>query len=112
MSSGAWAFFGVLAGVIATLASTWLKHHLAHRGRARADKKRKELLRKMLQRDHYPWRKISTLSRVIGSSEQKTRRLLIEIGARASTKLAADDTERWGLLSRHPLPTDDETTSD
>jgi hypothetical protein len=59
---------------------------------------RKKLLRRALG-GKYDWRKLSTLTRMIGQSEDETRELLIEIGARGSVKPDAAD-EMWGLVSR------------
>lgn len=62
---------------------------------------RTKLLREMLEaRD---WRKLSTLSSVVGTDLETTRRLLIELGARGSEKLRQDGEEVWGLISKHPL---------
>ena len=61
------------------------------------DRKRKRLLRDMLEDEAYKWRSIGTLARSIGVSEDKTRELLISIGARAS---AAPGEEMWGLAER------------
>ena len=63
----------------------------------RRDRKRKAILRTMLQDSRFEWRSISTLARSIGASEEKTRELLISIGGRAS---AQGKTELWGLTSR------------
>jgi hypothetical protein len=64
---------------------------------ARRDQKRKALLRDMLAEETYEWRTIGTLARSIGASEEKTRELLISIGARAS---AGPGEEMWGLAGR------------
>ena len=64
---------------------------------ARRDQRRKRLLRDMLENETYEWRSIGTLARSIGASEDKTRELLISIGARAST---ARGEEMWGLAER------------
>jgi hypothetical protein len=63
----------------------------------RRDRKRKSILRGMLEDPLYEWRSITTLARSIGASEDKTRDLLISIDARAST---ARGSELWGLSSR------------
>ena len=63
----------------------------------RRDQKRKALLREMLEAEAYDWRSIGTLARSIGASEEKTRELLISIGARAST---GPGDEMWGMTSR------------
>ena len=62
----------------------------------RRDHKRKKTLRGLLQ-EKYKWRSIGTLARAVGASEEKTRELLVSIGARAST---GSGIEVWGLKSR------------
>jgi hypothetical protein len=64
---------------------------------ARRDQRRKRLLRDMLEDERYEWRSIGTLARSVGTSEDKTRELLISIDARAST---ARGEEMWGLAER------------
>jgi hypothetical protein len=63
----------------------------------RRDQKRKRMLREMLEDDRYQWRSLATLARTIGASEEKTKELLISIGARAST---GRGEELWGLRTR------------
>ena len=63
----------------------------------RRDLKRKDLLRSMLEDPAYKWRSLETLARSVGASDDKTRELLISIGARAST---AGGAEVWGLTTR------------
>jgi hypothetical protein len=53
--------------------------------------------------DAKDWRKLSTLSRVIGADADTTKRLLIELGARGSEKPREDNEEVWGLISKHSL---------
>ena len=65
---------------------------------ARRDEKRKTILRDTLGDERYTWRSIGTLSRLIGADEDRTRDLLISIGARAST--GGSEEEMWGLISR------------
>ena len=62
----------------------------------RRDQKRKAILRGMLD-EQYEWRRIATLARAVGASEEKTRELLISIDARAST---TGGDEAWGLIAR------------
>jgi hypothetical protein len=59
------------------------------------------LLKQLLNDPNHEWRKLSTLARVIGSSEADTRRLLINIKARGSETDATG--ESWGLIARHPF---------
>ena len=63
----------------------------------RRDQKRKDTLRELLEAKDLRWRSIATLSRAIGASEEKTRELLVSIGARASV---GSGDEVWGLKSR------------
>ncbi len=49
------------------------------------------------------WRKLSTLSRVIGADYDETKRLLIAISARGSELPKDNNEEAWGLISKHPL---------
>jgi hypothetical protein len=71
--------------------------------RSRKDKARKQLLRNMLEAKNqaYPqrWRSLTTRMHVIGASEETTKRLLLEIGARASE----NGQDLWGLVKYHPL---------
>jgi hypothetical protein len=55
----------------------------------------------MLEDDRFTdhWRKLDTLSHVIGANEETTKRLLIELGARGSE----DQQELWGLIKHHPF---------
>ena len=91
------AFVGGFLTIVGQLVVHWLQNR---RGRA-LDKARTKLLRQMLERKD--WRKLSTLSRVVGADTDTTRRLLIELGARGSEKPREDDEEVWGLISKHPL---------
>lgn len=54
----------------------------------------------MLSKKEYQWRELSTLMHVIGADEETTKRLLLEVGARASE----DGKSLWGLVTRNPLP--------
>ena len=93
------AFIGAASSILTTVVS----HCLKEWSFSRKDKSRKELLRKMLEAENpaYPnrWRKLSTLMHVIGANEETTKRLLLEIGARASE----DGQDLWGLVKYHPL---------
>lgn len=93
---------GAVIGSIATVAVQWLSHYLQESAAAKRDKPRKYLLLEMLQSPKYQWRKLETLMHVIGSDEETTKRLLLEVGARASE----DGQPLWGLIERNPLPKD------
>ncbi len=91
---------GAIIGSIATLAAQLLVHYLQQCVAKKQDKPRKELLLKMLQSPKHKWRKLETMMHVIGSEEETTKRLLLELGARASE----DGQPLWGLIKRNPLP--------
>ena len=93
-------FGGAVVGSIATIAGQILKHWLEEQSKARADRPRKALLLQMLQAG-YEWRNLSTLMHVIGADEETTKRLLLEIGARASET----GEPLWALIKNQPLPT-------
>lgn len=69
----------------------------------RSDKRReepaRELITEMLSHKEHKWRKLETIMHVIGASEEATKRLLLEVGARASE----DGKSLWALKSRVPL---------
>lgn len=94
---------GAVIGSVATIAAQWLSHHLQQCAAVKRDKPRKHILLKMLQSPKYQWRKFETLMHVIGADEETTKRLLLEVGARASE----DGQPLWGLIERNPLPVDD-----
>jgi len=92
---------GVVVGSLATIGGNILLNWLQGRKQKSLDEARKGLLQQMLtERD---WRKLSTLSRVIGADYDETRRLLIDINARGSKLPKDDHDEAWGLISKHPL---------
>jgi hypothetical protein len=69
--------------------------------RRRLEDGRTKLLLQMLRDGRFQdrWRKLSTLSRVVGADEDSTKRLLIDVGARGSEK----DDGLWGLIESHPF---------
>ena len=93
---------GAIIGSVATVATQLLTHWLAARAAAKKDEPRKDMLKEMLNHPKWKWRELATLQHVIGADEQTTKRLLLEIGARASE----DGKPLWGLKDRNPLPTD------
>ncbi len=98
------AIVGLIGGVIGgalTLAGNVLLHWLQGKKQSELDAQCILLLTQMLQAKD--WRFLSTLSRVVGASQEETRRLLIKLGSRASEKARIDGDESWGLLSKHPL---------
>lgn len=98
------AWIGVIGAVVGgcvAIAGQLVVHWFQNRQARALDKARTKLLRQMLE--HKDWRKLSTLTRVVGANADNTRRLLIELGARGSEKPREDDEEVWGLISKHPL---------
>ena len=98
------AVVGLMGTVVAALiiaGGTVLLYHLQDRHRRKLDRGRKEILLKMLRDERHPgrWRKISTMSRVVGADEEVTKRLLIDVGARGSEQ----DDGLWGLIEYHPF---------
>ncbi|MCC5886787.1 MAG: hypothetical protein JJT88_10165 [Gammaproteobacteria bacterium] len=87
---------GSIATVAAGLASHWWKDRQA----VRRDQPRKTLLLRMFENREHSWRRLDTLMHVIGADEETTKRLLLELGARASE----DGKPLWGLIARNPLP--------
>ncbi len=99
------ALIGVAGAVIGSLATglvQFISHCLKEKAKAKRDKPRKDLLIKMLKHPTYSWRTFETLMHVIGADEDTTKRLLIEVGARASE----NGQPLWGLIERNPLPTE------
>lgn len=101
MNAALMGFLGVIIGAVLQAAlQCWLDERTHRRETAaqnKLDDQRKTLLKKALQNPDYKWRKIETLSSVIGADYETTTRLLIELGARGSTsekdvwKLARSD---------------------
>jgi hypothetical protein len=101
---------GAVVGACAAVFGQVMTHHLQTADKRKLDGKRKEYLRRLLT--HRPagvaWRRMSTLSRTIGASEEETARLLIEIGARGNTK----DNNVWALIKDKPFPLYDDESDD
>lgn len=90
---------GAVIGSIATIAGNIAMHFIKECTAAKKDKPAKDLLNEMLNHNDHTWRKLDTLSHVIGASEEKTRQLLLEVGARASE----DGKSLWASKSKAPL---------
>lgn len=90
---------GALVGGLLAPAGRLIESSIINRSGERAQKTRKTLLLKMLSSEKHSWRSLTTLSSVIGSSEEATKELLLQIGARASE----DGKPLWALIERHPL---------
>lgn len=93
---------GVLVGSVLTILGNIVLHWLRERSRRKEDQPRKQLLTEMLEDSRFPerWRQLDTLAHVIGADEEDTKRLLLQVGARASE----DGQSIWGLIKYHPLP--------
>jgi hypothetical protein len=89
---------GAVIGSIATLSGNFLIHWLKIRDESLKEKPAKDLLIEMLNNKN-TWRNLDTLAHVIGADQEKAKRLLLEIGARASE----DGKNLWALKSRAPL---------
>lgn len=96
-------FSGVAVGAFVGVAGALLLHWVRSSPRRRLDMQRTKLLITMLDDSRFPnaWRQLSTLARVIGTSEATATRLLIGLGARGSE----NQDGLWGLIKHHPLNT-------
>jgi len=90
---------GAVIGSVATVAGNIAMHFIKECSTAKKDKPAKELLTEMLNHKEHTWRNLETLAHVIGASEEKTKQLLLEVGARASE----DGKALWALKSKVPL---------
>jgi hypothetical protein len=92
---------GVIAGAVIAVVGSIVLHWFQDGPRRRLEDGRKKLLLQMLRDGRFQdrWRKLSTLSRVVGADEDSTKRLLIDVGARGSEK----DDGLWGLIESHPF---------
>lgn len=90
---------GVVVGGLLAPVGRLIESSVVNRGSARAEKTRKELLLKLLRSDKHSWRSLATLSSVIGTNQEATKELLLQIGARASE----NGKPLWALIERHPL---------
>lgn len=93
---------GAVIGSVLTIIGNLALHWFKEKPKRGLDNKRVTMLKGMLDDDRFPdkWRKLTTLSEVIGASEEETKRLLFMAGARGSEK--ADG--KWGLVKNHPFP--------
>jgi hypothetical protein len=99
MEEGAYVLIGTALGVFGSLGTTYLNAVLSRNKPDPVDEARKKLLLAMLEDDRFTWRKFHVLCHVIGADEETTKRLLLEVGARASE----DGQNLWCLVSRHPF---------
>lgn len=92
---------GAVVGSLLTMLGNFAFHWFQTRNEQALRRTRKDLLEKLLKAKS--WRRVSTMSKVIGSTEEETKALLLECGARGSEKHRDDGEELWGLISVHPL---------
>lgn len=93
---------GAIIGALAAILAVIIKDDREQARREKDDEGRCILLRQMLDKDPTGWRKMTTLSRVIGADRDETARLLIKVGARGNEKEEGNDV--WGYIKNHPLP--------
>lgn len=92
---------GTIVGAMTTLLGQWLKHQWEFSDQRNRDRFRKALLTKMLNNPGPTgWRKMQTLSGVIGADRDEMARLLVKLEARGSE--TGNDT--WAWIKDHPLP--------
>ena len=92
-------FAGVIVGSLTTIVGNIIIEWFKNKSQKKLDLARQKLLKELLLDQAYQWRSISTLSAVIGCSEEQTKNHLIAISARGSEL----NDGKWGLISRHPL---------
>ena len=85
MTEGIWVAIIGLIGVLVGSVTSEARHWRKDRAGRRLEDRQRELLRGLLSDPDHEFRKLSTLMHTIGADEDTTKRLLIEIGARAST---------------------------
>ncbi len=91
--------FGVFIGAFITSITNYIVEKNKNKKQKKLDTVRQEVLQKMLEDKAFKWRNLSTLSRVIGCTEEETKEHLISIDARGSE----NNDGKWGLISDHPL---------
>jgi hypothetical protein len=92
---------GVVVGGLGHFLLDRFRHDRETKAQLQLDEKRKAYLKSMLVNPGPEgWRKMKTLSAVIGASRDETARLLIELNARASE--TGDDV--WAFIKDKPLP--------
>lgn len=92
---------GVVVGGAGQFAIDHFRHQRTTKAQQELDTRRKALLQTALENmpADTEWRKLSTLSRIIGTDYETTTRLLIELGARGSE----GEKDVWALLDDKPL---------
>jgi len=102
MYNGLIGLAGAIIGAAAAILAVIIKDNREAARREKVDEPRRNLLRQMLDNPKYEWRRMDTLSAVIGATREETARLLIEIGARRSERSDGEDV--WSYIKNHPLP--------
>lgn len=104
-------FIGGILGVVGTILSSYygprkLEKWRMEQKEIKYDNPRKKLLKQMLEDNRYPnGRRLTTLSRVIGTNAEECRSLLIDLEARGITLKDDDEKEieGWVLIKNRPL---------
>lgn len=104
-------FIGGILGVVGTILSSYygprkLEKWRMEQKEIKYDDPRKKLLKQMLEDNRYPnGRRLTTLSRVIGTNSEECRSLLIDLEARGITLKDDDEKEieGWVLIKNRPL---------
>ena len=90
-----------IIGGIVTIVGQGILDYIRAAPKRKLDGARKAYLKEMLDNPGPTgWRKMQTMSRVIGASEDETARLLIELKARGNEK----DNNVWAYIKDKPIP--------
>ncbi|MDO9418224.1 hypothetical protein [Pararhizobium sp.] len=83
---------GAVIGSLLTIGGNLLLHWLSEKPQNDLDKNRIAMLKTMLDDDRFPekWRKLSTLSAVIGANEENTKGYFLKLELEAQKKLMAN----------------------
>jgi len=93
---------GAIIGSVLTIFGNLILHKVKDKPQRELENSRISMLKTMLNDKRFSdkWRKLSTLSAVLGTDDQETKRLLFKAGARGSEK----NDGKWGLVKHHPFP--------
>jgi hypothetical protein len=97
---------GAAIGTAGSISTTWLAAQLSRQSRFPKYEKAVTRLLKALLEDGPKWRRVETLARVTGLTENNVKEIMVELGARGSET----DGGLWGLISRNPLSEIDPST--
>lgn len=101
MDAGIAALLGAAIGVASGPLSVWFTDHLRYRRGDKADSLRRSRLTNILMQPKRKFHELEELANNIGTDDEHTKDLLIEIGARPSL---ARGSSKWALISRAPYP--------